>query len=37
MKIKIHVNDEKTGALIVERIAEIALEEDLARSCAGFR
>lgn len=34
MNIKIHVNDEKTGVLIVERIAEIALEGDLAREVA---
>lgn len=34
MKIKIQVNDGKTGALIVERIAEIAIEGDLAREVA---
>lgn len=34
MKIKIQVNNDKTGALIVERIAEITLEGDLEREVA---
>lgn len=34
MKIKIQVNNENTGALIVERIAEITLEGDLEREVA---
>lgn len=31
MKIKIQINETKTGVLRVERIAEISLEGDLAR------